>query len=432
MKNKSPKIWLMGASLETPNMGVNALSEASLKCIFTQWHDAEVILRTVVDESDQKITIGGRDIWIKNRALWTGINLSKPNNVYVLIIYALLLKLLPFKGFQQFLERTNLYFKELMEADLVADITYGDSFSDLYGMSRFRSDAFLKILVILCQKKLILLPQTYGPFKSPVAKALVKYILKQATLIYSRDKNGVEYTKELLGSAAENKSIIYIPDVAFVLEPDKPDVPIIKQLEKLKEQGKVIIGLNISGILYNGGQKADQQFGLKGNYRELPGKIIKYFMEQKDTIVILVSHVYGEDNQACQTVYDQISGDYPERVLLVEDKLNHKQVKYLIGCCDFFLGSRMHSCIAAISQCVPAIGLAYSGKFIGVFESAGVGNYVVDLRTEDEQKILSQVEKKFGNRQEAAATLRATIPQIQKQVIQLFEGVDKTLNKSNS
>jgi len=429
MKKKYPKIWLMGASMETSNMGVNALSEASLKCIFTQWHDAEVILRTVVDESEQKITIGGRDIWIKNRALWTGINLSKPNNIYLLIIYALLFRLLPFNGFQQLLESTNPYFKELMEADLVADITYGDSFSDLYGIPRFRSDAFLKILVILCQKKLVLLPQTYGPFKSPLAKALVQYILKKATLIYSRDKNGVEYTKELLGATAENKPIIYIPDVAFVLEPDKPDVPIIKQLEKLKESGKVIIGLNISGILYNGGQKADRQFGLKGNYRELPDKIIKYFMEQKDTVVILVSHVYGQDNQACQTVYEEISGDYPERILLVEDRLNHKQVKYLIGCCDFFLGSRMHSCIAAISQCVPAIGLAYSGKFIGVFESAGVGNYVVDLRTEDDQEILNQVENGFCNRQETQAKLRTTIPQIQKQVIQLFEEVDNLLKK---
>jgi len=424
MKKKSPKIWLMGASMETSNMGVNALSEASLKCIFTQWSDAEVTLRTIIDESDQKLTIGSRDIWIKNRALWTGINLSKPNNIYLLIIYALLLRLLPFKGFQELLERTNPYFKELMEADLVADITYGDSFSDIYGMRRFREDALLKILVILCRKKMILLPQTYGPFKSGMARTLVRYILKKADIIYSRDNNGVEYTKELLGSFAEKKSVIYIPDVAFILEPDKPDVPIIKQLESFKADGQIVVGLNISGILYDYGQKDKRQFGLQGNYQELPAKIIKYFMEQKDIVVILVSHVYGQDNKACQAVYEEISGDYPDRIILIEDRLNHKQVKYLIGCCDFFLGSRMHSCIAAISQCVPAIGLAYSGKFIGVFESAGVGNYVVDLRTEDELKILQQVQEAFCNRQETIETLRNTIPQIKKQVMQLFEEVD--------
>jgi len=410
--------------METSNMGVNALSEASLKCIFTQWSDAEVTLRTIIDESDQKLTIGSRDIWIKNRALWTGINLSKPNNIYLLIIYALLLRLLPFKGFQELLERTNPYFKELMEADLVADITYGDSFSDIYGMRRFREDALLKILVILCRKKMILLPQTYGPFKSGMARTLVRYILKKADIIYSRDNNGVEYTKELLGSFAEKKSVIYIPDVAFILEPDKPDVPIIKQLESFKADGQIVVGLNISGILYDYGQKDKRQFGLQGNYQELPAKIIKYFMEQKDIVVILVSHVYGQDNKACQAVYEEISGDYPDRIILIEDRLNHKQVKYLIGCCDFFLGSRMHSCIAAISQCVPAIGLAYSGKFIGVFESAGVGNYVVDLRTEDELKILQQVQEAFCNRQETIETLRNTIPQIKKQVMQLFEEVD--------
>ena len=47
-------------------------------------------------------------------------------------------------------------------------------------------------------------------------------------------------------------------------------------------------------------------------------------------------------------------------------------MKYLIGQCDFFVGSRMHSCIAAVSQCVPAVSIAYSDKFIGVMATLGL------------------------------------------------------------
>jgi len=34
------------------------------------------------------------------------------------------------------------------------------------------------------------------------------------------------------------------------------------------------------------------------------------------------------------------------------------ETKFLIGHCDFFVGARMHACIAAVSQYVPAVTLA--------------------------------------------------------------------------
>ena len=40
----------------------------------------------------------------------------------------------------------------------------------------------------------------------------------------------------------------------------------------------------------------------------------------------------------------------------------------------------MHACIAALSQGVPCVGVAYSMKFAGVFESIGAGEWVVEAR----------------------------------------------------
>jgi polysaccharide pyruvyl transferase WcaK-like protein len=114
---------------------------------------------------------------------------------------------------------------------------------------------------------------------------------------------------------------------------------------------------------------------------------------------------------------------------VVEDTLDHKQIKYLIGQTDFFLGSRMHSCIAAISQFIPTIGIAYSKKFQGVFESVGIGDYVVDLRTEDEPHILAQVIDAFNKRQETAENLRVTVPKIQDKIFGLFDDIEGVLHK---
>jgi polysaccharide pyruvyl transferase WcaK-like protein len=49
--------------------------------------------------------------------------------------------------------------------------------------------------------------------------------------------------------------------------------------------------------------------------------------------------------------------------------------------CGFFIGSRMHACLAAISQCVPTVSIAYSSKFITVMKTFSMGHYVADPRT---------------------------------------------------
>ena len=39
----------------------------------------------------------------------------------------------------------------------------------------------------------------------------------------------------------------------------------------------------------------------------------------------------------------------------------------------------MHACIAALSHGIPTTAVAYSKKFIGFFDSVGLGDYVMVL-----------------------------------------------------
>jgi len=424
----SKKIWLLGAPLTTNNMGVSALGFSSIKCILNQWAEAEIIIRTYNLESEEKLKIGEQKVFLKNKVLFCGLNLFKSNSIYTLLLYALLIKILPFRWFQEVIKANNPYYRDIKEADLVLDITGGDSFSDIYGTKRFREDALLKLLMILCGSNFVLLPQTYGPFKNRIVQVVARYILGHASIIYSRDKTGVEYVQELLGESSQPKPVKFIPDVAFVLEPEKIESTTIGELEIKKEEGKMIVGINISGLLYDEKNEADKKFGLKVNYCSLVDQIIEFFLNKEEAVVVLVPHVHKKDTPFCKFLLEKFTKEYPEKIFLEEKELGCQQVKYLIGCCDFFLGSRMHSCIAAISQCIPALGLAYSKKFIGVFESAGVGDYVVDLRTEeDEHKILYCIKESFVNRNETAEKLRMTIPKIKEKVFGLCDDIDKRL-----
>jgi polysaccharide pyruvyl transferase WcaK-like protein len=425
MKQNFPKIWVLGASFETSNMGVNALAESSIKCIFNRWPHAQVILRTREQDEPLKFTFNGQEFSVKTRNLWFGKNVFKPNNVYMLLILALFLKIVPLSWLKEKLKARNSYLAEIMTADLVVDITAGDSFSDIYGQHTFIRHCLFKWLFLLYNIPLILLPQTYGPFSSRFSKWMARHLFKRATAIYSRDQAGIELVHQLLGKTAEQVTIKFIPDVAFVLIPEKFDHRLLRQLETAKAAGHIIVGLNISGLLYH---RHESKFGINTDYQQLiQHLIISLFKHDERIIVILVPHVYAKrghfesDPDACEHVYQQLANDYPQRILKVEETFDHKQIKYLIGLTDFFLGSRMHSCIAAISQFIPTIGLAYSKKFAGVFASVGVGHQVIDLRTENESEIVANVIEAFNKRSLEAEKLRVTIPEIQRKVLGLFD-----------
>jgi polysaccharide pyruvyl transferase WcaK-like protein len=431
MKPNFPKIWISGASFKTSNMGVSALAESSIKCIFTHWPNADVTLQTIEDEIPLTFTFNGQKFSVEKKNIGFSRNIFKIQNAYTLLGYALLLKIIPSDWLKNKLKARNPYFKEIMETDLTFDITAGDSFSDIYSLRGFRRLSLIKWLFILCGNKFVMLPQTYGPFKSRFSKIVARYLLTRTTAIYARDMAGVKCVKKILGKVADKKMIRFIPDVAFVLDPEKPKKSvIIEQLENLKAKGHVLVGLNVSGILYHVEYQGKSKFGLKSDYQKLMNDIVRLLMLSPNTVVVLVPHVFSlkagqvdSDPDACHQVFQQMVDEYPDRILLVKEVFNHKQVKYLIGCCDFFLGARMHACIAALSQYVPAVGLAYSDKFLGVFESVGVGDLVADLRTENEH-ILACVQDSFNKRTEMAEKLRVTVPSAQKRVLGLFDEIE--------
>ncbi len=416
-------IGFFGAIFETANMGVSALAEASLKCIFTRWPDAQVYLKAHLEETQQILTFNQQTVTIQRVNFGGGKNWLKPHHLYRLIFSALLLKLIPNSTLQRKLETNNPYFKRIMHTDLVFDITAGDSFSDIYGLRKLIHHSLLKWLFILCGKKLILLPQTYGPFKHSLARQLARHLLTHSTAIYSRDRYSITEVQRLLGNQASHKLIHFVPDVAFTLDTEFSDHPIIPKLQALKHPGSTLIGLNLSGLLYHSPQT---QFGLKEHYPTLIQAIARYFLQQPNTQLLLVPHVFAEightesDPNACFTLYQQLHAEYPDRILTIEGILHHKQIKYVIGHCDFFLGSRMHACIGAMSQYIPTIGLAYSDKFKGVFSSVGIDDSVIDLRTIEQHQLLAQLDSLFQQRHAITQTLHDTVPLIQQQVQQFL------------
>jgi polysaccharide pyruvyl transferase WcaK-like protein len=313
----------------------------------------------------------------------------------------------------------------LYYADFVGEIRGGDSFSDIYGLRRLLLGVIPSVIVILMRKNLTLLPQTYGPFRSRIAKGVARLIMTRSTKLFSRDKDSVEVVQELLRHKGRNKKTGFCPDIAFVMESTTPrEMAIHPPLTP--HNSAPLIGLNISSLLYFFRERTHgNRFGLKIKYDEFNQALLKQLMEQTEANVLLIPHVFWGGNEPneldiCNSIYAQMNR-FSDRIHLVTRQYDQSEMKGIIGMCDFLIGARMHACIAALSQCIPTIGLAYSRKFHGVFQSVQAEQMVVDMREKNQDEALDLIFDALDRRESLAKSLERNIPKIQSQIWDNFK-----------
>ncbi len=434
---KSPKVCLLGATFETNNMGVGALTYSSIKCIAHTFPDARITLLDYGKEAKEyTLDINGKKVHVELLNLRFSKKLLLRNNIAQLLFITVLTTLIPSKRLRDRIRSRNLFLNRIKEFDIVAAISGGDSFSDIYGLNRFFYVTLPQLLVILAGKKLILLPQTIGPFKGLLSRVISKYIMNKATTVYSRDSESSGVAKSLLGNKSVADKVRLCYDVAFVLDPKKPGNMDLGGMRFDKDESTCTVGLNVSGLLFAGGYTQNNMFGLKVNYKELVYSIIELLIETKGARVILTPHVFGtpdhmeSDSVVCTQIYDELKDRYKGRLFIAQGMYNQNEIKYIIGLCDFFIGSRMHSCIAAISQSVPAVAVAYSRKFQGVMESIELPDIVVDPRSMNQEEIIDIIEKTFDKRADMKKHLDSILPGVKERVLNLFNDLQAPDGKS--
>ena len=193
------KVCLLGADFETPNMGVAALTVGSVRATLHAHPETEIfILSYERSGKTYRIQLPGREVevpLVNMRFSWRS---WRGNNIAVLLLLTGLMKLLPFPALRRQWIAGNTCLQHLDQTDLVPAISGGDSFSDIYGLERLLYVSLPQILALWAGKRLILLPQTLGPFKSRLAKWLAGYIMKRAEVVYSRDRAGVELARQMI------------------------------------------------------------------------------------------------------------------------------------------------------------------------------------------------------------------------------------------
>lgn len=310
--------------------------------------------------------------------------------------------------------------KYFNDCHFIIDATAGDSLTDIYGLKNFIRIFLIKYYSVIAKPPIILAPQTIGPYRRKVTKFFADIYLSFVKRIFIRD----ELSKSVIPKGIKSK-VTVATDMAFAL-PYNPS-------KTLNSKSKTA-GFNISGLIYSGGFNLGRDDGF--SYKRLCLNIIDLLIG-KGYEVILVPHVVGginddKDNDT-KVSMDLCSND--QRIKMAPLFKDPIEAKSYISQFDLFIGSRMHATIAALSSGVLTIPLAYSRKFIGVFEPLGYKE-TLDLQYMSENKIIEQIKQIIMNKKIIISDIEgistAAIGKLSKYKTYLEELILEKINENTS
>ena len=268
------------------------------------------------------------------------------------------------------------------QADIVVSLCGEDYFSDNWPLSLCK---FADIQYSFLQKQgipYVVMAQTFGPFTRSYGRLLAEKHLAQAALVTARDDVSFDNVTKDLGIT---EHVHRTGDLAFLMKPDEWSMveqrhPELRSLHFAETQW---VGVSVSRLF------ARSVFDRLSS----PSKRIETFfvqfaagldliLEQNDDIRILftphVTEKGNDDRDAGQEVVQRMK--LPNRVVALRDEYTAPEIKAVIGRCDAFIGCRMHALIAAVSQAVTTLPLAYSPKTMDVIGKAMDYPFAMDFR----------------------------------------------------
>jgi len=282
---------------------------------------------------------------------------------------------------------------EYAKADILVDLS-GDTFSDKNARALF---SILGIFIgMLLGKKIAVFSQSIGPFNK-ITKPIARFCLNIVDLIVIREDATENYLRTI---GVNNPSTYLTGEVAFLLESaSQLTVEKIFSEEQInpREKNAPLIGIGPSSLILG-----DLKFK-KNDYLELMAKITDYLVEKLNAQVVLISHIiippnFGphDDRFVAEKIYRLARNKH--NIKIVKGDYSPEELKGIIGCCDLFIGARMHSNIASTSMHVPTLAIAWSYKYIGIMRMLEQEKYVCDIGTASFKELIIQIDDAWSNR----------------------------------
>ena len=244
------------------------------------------------------------------------------------------------------------------DLDAVLDAS-GFAYGDQWGPDKARQAASYFRYVRRCGGKVVLMPQSMGPFEKPAVRDAARRLLDQVDLAFPRDATALECVTDLGGADGR---VFQAPDFTPLVDgAPPPDLEIPE---------------GAAAIIPN--QKMIQMTGARPEaYERLVADVIGGFGD-RGLRPFFLRHAKRDEE-----LIGRIQALLPAPIPVVREP-DALRIKGVIGRCRVALCSRYHGLVSALSQGVPSIATGWSHKYRHLVEEYGCPEALVDVDADRE------------------------------------------------
>lgn len=309
----------------------------------------------------------------------------------MLVIFPLCVVCSPFRKltFVQNILRKFEILRSYLDADIILD-SGGVAFIDGRGFPLLVYNTALAITPALLGKPVVKLAQALGPFKECTNRTLAKLTLGQMGFVVARGRITGEHLAEL---GLNNYEVC--ADTAFTMPLSNESCAHADSiLEKtgVFSHGTRVIGISPSVVV-------DDYCRAKNiDYASTLARFIDHFVAKGFSVVILPHSVRPDSQKRMNN--DVIIGreimpklSHPERVAHIEQELAADVLRHIIGRMDFYVASRFHSMVSALSMKVPTLLIGWSHKYQEVMEMFDMAEWAMGYEQVSERALIEKFEQ---------------------------------------
>lgn len=190
-------------------------------------------------------------------------------------------------------------------------------------------------------KKIIFMPQAFGPFRYGGMKENMAQVLVNADLVFARDDTSLAYLAEISGDEEVTK-IKVAPDFTCLVEGTVPGY-------FSTEKRRACIIPNNRMIDRTDAQTGEQYITFLTN-------CLAYLVEKKCDPFILIHEEHD------LLLAKDLQSKFPQQVEIIKET-DPLYVKGILSNCSFLISSRFHGLVSALSQNVPCLATGWSHKY---------------------------------------------------------------------
>jgi polysaccharide pyruvyl transferase WcaK-like protein len=255
--------------------------------------------------------------------------------------------------------------------------------------------------------------QAMGPFKHRLNRWLARRLLPRCAHIFARGEETLRFLDEI----GISRNVTLSPDVAFAFD---DDCRLRTEEEPLEEtlggEGR-LVGICPSSVVYQECQKA----GI--DYPGLLAGFIAGLLEKGWRVVLIPNAIRKRSDRLKNNdvpVIEMIAGRLGERVGLAvfARDVDAMTIKRIIARCDFFIASRFHALIAALTQGVPTLVCGWGHKYFEVLDRFRLREHAFDYKQLTPELLEGKFDRLIEQGDEIRSKIIRHLPEVQAEAME--------------